>query len=424
MDIVKLFIKINKYIKIAIVVILLLILAVIACLIAGSVSGRFERNRLSFQEAKYGAVKMDNGIYIGELKCGRITGEGSFSFNSGELYSGHWENFEFQCYGTLSVFDGGVYEGEFENSKKTGCGKYQFSNGDTYEGHFSEDNINGIGEYIFVNGDKLEGKFKNNAFTSGRYIYNIDDNVYVFTYEEEEVKSVTIDFKDGTKYNGSFAEKISGNGQMIFANGDSYDGSYLSGQRNGNGEYIWKNGEKYIGEWSNDALCGKGKYIFNENEYIEGKFNNNEIVDAKYYLTIDDTKYIFSINNKNDIVHLKFTRPNYCYDGDYSFGELTGNVRVTYSSNDSYDGEFKNGVREGVGEYAWSNGAKYIGEWVDDVMCGEGTFYYATNGAGYKLVGSFANNVPIGDCLLYLYDDSDYNVITTWENGVCTKVTE
>lgn len=70
----------------------------------------------------------------------------------------------------------------------------------------------------------------------------------------------------------------------------------------------------------------------------------------------------------------------------------------------------------------WSDGASYDGEWSDDVMNGRGEYCYAPGSAGSRLVGTFENGMPNGECTWYQNDAKSYKTI--WENGKCVKVIE
>ena len=51
-----------------------------------------------------------------------------------------------------------------------------------------------------------------------------------------------------------------GQGTDIFANGDSFTGTYRGGKPDGYGQYRWKSGSVYIGEFKDGLKHGKGKW--------------------------------------------------------------------------------------------------------------------------------------------------------------------
>ena len=81
-----------------------------------------------------------------------------------------------------------------------------------------------------------------------------------------------------------------------------------------------------------------------------------------------------------------------------------------------------NGQKSGQGTYKWTSGASYEGEWSDDQMNGSGSYFYPTDEDGYKLVGSFENGQPTGECQYYVNPAKHYK--TDWMNGRCVKIYE
>lgn len=87
-----------------------------------------------------------------------------------------------------------------------------------------------------------------------------------------------VDPKSGAKYYGPLPplppfiyEAIT-----VFANGDRYDGEFLSNQKNGCGTYSFSDGRIYIGQFKNDRFNGKGRLILRDrNEYV-GEFEDGK----------------------------------------------------------------------------------------------------------------------------------------------------
>jgi len=50
-----------------------------------------------------------------------------------------------------------------------------------------------------------------------------------------------------------------GQGQAFYNNGDIFQGSFTSGQREGYGSYVFNRIYRYDGEWRNNSFFGKGK---------------------------------------------------------------------------------------------------------------------------------------------------------------------
>ena len=67
----------------------------------------------------------------------------------------------------------------------------------------------------------------------------------------------------------NFGSMISSYGILKYDQGNIYEGQLLNGKRSGNGKMIFSNGDKYVGMWKTDQMCDhEGVYTFkNGNEY-------------------------------------------------------------------------------------------------------------------------------------------------------------
>ena len=63
-------------------------------------------------------------------------------------------------------FASATYEGEVKNGKASGVGTFTFSDGSTYEGKVKKNKIHGKGKYTDSNGNVYEGKFRFGSFKS------------------------------------------------------------------------------------------------------------------------------------------------------------------------------------------------------------------------------------------------------------------
>ncbi len=100
--------------------------------------------------------------YVGEVKNGKMHGQGTYTFASGNKYVGQFKDGKRHGQGTYTYADGRKYVGEWEDSKPHGQGTYTFANGDKYVGGFKDGKKDGQGTQTFANGDKYVGKFKDN----------------------------------------------------------------------------------------------------------------------------------------------------------------------------------------------------------------------------------------------------------------------
>lgn len=63
--------------------------------------------------------------------------------------------------GTWVWESGNRYTGKFDNGKRTGHGDFTFSNGDTYSGNFLNGKFHGRGMYRYADGDIYDGQWQN-----------------------------------------------------------------------------------------------------------------------------------------------------------------------------------------------------------------------------------------------------------------------
>ena len=86
-------------------------------------------------------------------------------------------------------------------------------------------------------------------------------------------------FNNGDRFNGEFkAGRIDGKGTWTSGtSGNTYDGSWRNGKRNGEGTYRWSHGsQQYVGEWADDKREGKGTFKWANGDRFEGEFRNNQ----------------------------------------------------------------------------------------------------------------------------------------------------
>ena len=64
---------------------------------------------------------------------------------------------------------------------------------------------------------------------------------------------------------GEWADgKMTGHGEMRWADGRRYAGEWLNNRCNGKGTLTYKDGRRYEGEYKNDKMHGKGVYEWSE----------------------------------------------------------------------------------------------------------------------------------------------------------------
>ena len=409
---------IKKYVSL-LVTLAVIIFSIIALFLSGFFTSRKPSSKQVDSEIQTIASEPQESIEVPPL--GFPSGEGNVIFDSGVSYSGQWNDYMMEGIGELQYPGIGSYNGSFSESKKNGEGAFTWENGDSYQGFFEQDAIEGNGTYTFANGRVLSGVFHDGTFVEGTDTYS-DDNINIIVYfKNSTIDSAEIIWRDGTSYSGEANEAgFNGEGVLSFPNGDIYQGNFRNGLRNGVGKYSWENGDEYSGEWLDDKMNGIGKYVFSSGEYISGSFLQNTFVHGDYVVNNESGEYKIQVAEDGKTT-LQFTLIDGTkYSGDYQEGHATGTATIEYASGDTYSGDVIDALKSGSGTYKWSDGSKYTGSWENDQMNGEGTYYYSDSPR--KLVGTFNNNLPVGECQYYTTTILYYG--TTWENGECIKVTE
>ena len=155
--------------------------------------------------------------------------------NAGDKYTGDIDqNGNFTGNGTYTFANGDVYTGSLIAGVRNGKGTLIRASGAKYVGDWKNDLANGSGMLIFPNGDKYTGMFKDGKFHG--------KGTFLFT--------------TGDKFIGNFADdKRNGNGIYYFADGRRYEGNYVDGQPNGYGTSYDAQGLKvYSGQWENGKV--------------------------------------------------------------------------------------------------------------------------------------------------------------------------
>ena len=66
-------------------------------------------------------------------------------------------------------------------------------------------------------------------------------------------------YRNGDRYEGAFKNGVmSGKGIYYYSNNEKYNGNFERGVRSGQGTFEYANGERYVGGWEDDQKNGKG----------------------------------------------------------------------------------------------------------------------------------------------------------------------
>jgi hypothetical protein len=182
-----------------------------------------------------------------------------------------------------------------------------------------------------------------------------------------------IDFYVGEKKEG----KKHGTGKMIYANGDTYEGSWKNDKYHGFGVFKSKNKEEK-GNWFNGAPFGEFEYLTDSKTTFKGEIHKSngayevlelwnsykkEIDKCRTYIT---GKGIWIYSDR--ILEGEFRNvERYGVFGRRFFGKVTYKIGSIYdeeSEGDIYEGELEDfSKRDGFGKMKYSNGEIYEGYW-------------------------------------------------------------
>lgn len=201
--------------------------------------------------------------------------------NGNQFYGDINEQCQFSGSGRyLWESDGSLFEGDFLRPNVIeGRGSFKFRNSvpstgySRYCGSFANDMYHGKGQltnYFF----KFNGHFECNKF-HGKGCFKTGIESFDGCYMRGKKVSGMRVYSNGT-FTGDYDEKeMRKYGKYQYDNGDSYCGSFLSGQFHGFGEYCWKACEStYTGFWKENYRHGLGKLIVNGTRCITN-FNHS-----------------------------------------------------------------------------------------------------------------------------------------------------
>ena len=211
----------------------------------------------------------DGSIYRGAMRGAVLHGKGEYVSKSFK-YEGDWNDGLKQGEGTYAWENGDRYVGHFAADRPDGKGKYQFGNGDSYEGDVQSGVISGRGAYTSKSGDLFEGSFQNGK-PHGVGVYR---------------------FASGDRYEGEMQDgTMQGKGRYVSKNGDRVEGLFAAGRPQGKGTYYFSNGDRYEGNLEGGALTGQGAYFYSSGAKYEGEIRLGQPQGKGIYWFLDGTRF-------------------------------------------------------------------------------------------------------------------------------------
>lgn len=186
--------------------------------------------------------------------------------------------------GACFEFPEGVYEGALHAGKRSGQGRFTFLSGDIYEGEWQDDKRCGEGTMTFANGNRYTGSWSDNKCNGTGTTYYSDGTVYEGEWRDNLPNGQGIrHWADGTVYEGQWrAGWRSGFGKMHFADGADYEGEWKDGKQNGHGILCVSQEYRYIDPLAKPEYDEQGQVY---RASYEGEFRNG-ILSGPCCLTI------------------------------------------------------------------------------------------------------------------------------------------
>ncbi len=241
--------------------------------------------------------------YTGEYKNGNRTGQGTYTWANGNKYTGEFRDNKLNGQGTFTSAKGDVFAGEWQAGKMNGRGTMSAANGNKYAGEFKDGKFNGQGTFTETNGNKYVGGWKDGE-KNGQGTYTaVNGNKYVGAWKDGKPGGQgSYTSADGHRYVGEYKDGIAnGQGTSTTAFGDKYAGEFRGGKYNGQGTYTSVDGDKYKGEWKDGVRNGQGTYTWLNGVVYEGNFIDGHPQPPYELLFPDGTRHSAAIKVRTKI---------------------------------------------------------------------------------------------------------------------------
>ncbi|XP_036174697.1 alsin isoform X15 [Myotis myotis] len=219
------------------------------------------------RSAKYTFYKdprLKDATYDGRWFSGKPHGRGVLKWPDGKMYSGTFRNGLEDGYGEYRIPNKALskedhYVGHWKEGKMCGQGVYSYASGEVFEGCFQDNMRHGHG---LLRSGKLTSSSP--SMFIGQWVMDKKSGYGVFD-----------DITRGEKYMGMWQDDVcQGNGVVVTQFGLYYEGNFHLNKMMGNGVLLSEDDTIYEGEFSDDwTLNGKGTLTMPNGDYIEGYFS-------------------------------------------------------------------------------------------------------------------------------------------------------
>ena len=195
---------------------------------------------------------------------------------------------------------------------------------------------------------------------------------------------------------------LTGKGVLYLRKGKKYEGNFINGKLCGWGRYVNIKGVCFEGLFIEGILNGKGEIIKiddNRRKHIYRGDINNFLKEGKGEEKTSD--FFYQGEYLKDLKHgqgkIFYYNNGDSYEGQFTYGAITGKGFYTWKNKHTYYGDFVQGKMHGKGLYKWTDGNQYEGDYINNIKEGQGEFKW-NDGKVYK--GTFENGRPHGKGLL------------------------
>ncbi|XP_031457100.1 alsin [Phasianus colchicus] len=212
----------------------------------------------------YKDPRFKDAVYDGRWLSGKPHGRGILKWADGRMYSGTFRTGLEDGYGEYRVPNKALnkddhYVGYWKEGKMCGHGVYSYATGEVYEGCFQDNMRHG------------HGLLRSGKLTSSSPSMFIGQ----WTMDKKSGYGVFDDITRGEKYMGMWQDDLcQGNGVVVTQFGLYYEGAFSTNKMMGTGILLSEDDTVYEGEFSDNwTLSGKGTLTLPNGDYIEGLFS-------------------------------------------------------------------------------------------------------------------------------------------------------
>ncbi|NXP08937.1 ALS2 protein, partial [Thinocorus orbignyianus] len=219
------------------------------------------------RSAKYTFYKdprFKDAVYDGRWLSGKPHGRGILKWADGRMYSGTFRTGLEDGYGEYRMPNKALnkddhYVGYWKEGKMCGHGVYSYATGEVYEGCFQDNMRHG------------HGLLRSGKLTSSSPSMFIGQ----WTMDKKSGYGVFDDITRGEKYMGMWQDDLcQGSGVVVTQFGLYYEGAFSTNKMMGTGILLSEDDTVYEGEFSDNwTLSGKGTLTLPNGDYIEGLFS-------------------------------------------------------------------------------------------------------------------------------------------------------